>query len=509
MYPSRRALITVMWRSLQELEQDPQASHALRDLGLALGELMLQDDQTFQRTRLVSALLLQEQGEDLVAIHAPRMAHGRTGAGTSAFAHVGDAVLLALDETTAMLSRTVSVLAAFGDTDPAVSNWLDKVVDWENMLYERRTNMVASPGGSDKGEVDRQPFVPGKLSQYLEDRFPHRLPIRVRDVRAKSGGFAKTTVFVDISFAGAPAETLVIRADSAGPGLSFLAAARVDAEFPVLRFLHRRGARVAEPLWLETDSSHFGRQFLVSRRARGHNVGSRVDIDGRIDEALLQDLVEQLVAIHETPLQTDDPDFQQSHLAPLAALGSIEKVVSAQVEFWEKGLAKMRLPASPLRNRILEWLKANIPGCKETPVLTHGDFGLHNILIEDGKVSCVLDWEAVSLGDPADDLAWLIDGLKAQVEPGRIHALYENISGRKISTERLHFFSVLNALRFVFAAPRALQLFEENAGAGNDALEIGLRFTFLGTGDVNNIIANARKAASARRLPPIGVDNGD
>ncbi len=41
----------------------------------------------------------------------------------------------------------------------------------------------------------------------------------------------------------------------------------------------------------------------------------------------------------------------------------------------------------------------------------HGDFGLHNLLIEDpfhsGVVSCVLDWELSGWGNALTDLAWL------------------------------------------------------------------------------------------------------
>ena len=48
--------------------------------------------------------------------------------------------------------------------------------------------------------------------------------------------------------------------------------------------------------------------------------------------------------------------------------------------------------------------------------LVHGDFGVHNCLVvPEGRISAVLDWEVASLGDPLSDLAYL---LNMWVEPG-------------------------------------------------------------------------------------------
>jgi aminoglycoside phosphotransferase (APT) family kinase protein len=39
----------------------------------------------------------------------------------------------------------------------------------------------------------------------------------------------------------------------------------------------------------------------------------------------------------------------------------------------------------------------------------HGDFRLSNLLIQQSRISAVLDWELCALGDPLADLAWLLD----------------------------------------------------------------------------------------------------
>ncbi len=52
----------------------------------------------------------------------------------------------------------------------------------------------------------------------------------------------------------------------------------------------------------------------------------------------------------------------------------------------------------------LGWLERNRPGEPERPVVCHGDFHPLNLLVEDGRVSGVLDWAGFLLGEPAYDV---------------------------------------------------------------------------------------------------------
>jgi aminoglycoside 2''-phosphotransferase len=64
--------------------------------------------------------------------------------------------------------------------------------------------------------------------------------------------------------------------------------------------------------------------------------------------------------------------------------------------------------------------------------ITHGDFGTGNILVEDGKVSGVIDFAGCGVGDPAYDLASLSAGLGdeflALMAPPGIAAMAERIT---------------------------------------------------------------------------------
>ena len=50
-------------------------------------------------------------------------------------------------------------------------------------------------------------------------------------------------------------------------------------------------------------------------------------------------------------------------------------------------------------------------------VVMHGDFRLSNLLVKDGHVTAVLDWELCTVGDPLADLAWLLDDWRSPDEP--------------------------------------------------------------------------------------------
>jgi len=474
MQPTNERLLIGIRQALDSLDQaglPAEASATLNHLRLAVGELTLREDAGFTEAQDARAQDLMDRAIALVQRHGLALA---APAGQS---------------RTERLASVTTLLIAHEDADPDVKAWLADLVDWENALYARRQPTPPVPG-EDRGDANL--FTAETIGAYLSARFPDRAPVAVENMRRLSGGFSKTTVLFDAVYADGGRDELVIRADPL-QGLLFLEAAHVENEFPALRAVYNAGLPVSEPLWLEADETRMGRRFLVSRKGPGRNIGSRVDMDDPFSEALLGDFMQRLVQIHNTPVRPDDPDVAASHLASLARLKTVRDVVEVQIDQWRKGIAGFALPPSPLRNRTLEWLARNIPDNDEAPSLLHGDYGLHNILIEDDRISCILDWESVTMGDPADELAWLADGLRAQIEPKKVIGLYEEISGRRITQERLRYFAVYNALRFMAVCPRALDLFQADARVGVSALDLGLRFTFFGTAELNARIAAAEE----------------
>jgi aminoglycoside phosphotransferase (APT) family kinase protein len=54
-------------------------------------------------------------------------------------------------------------------------------------------------------------------------------------------------------------------------------------------------------------------------------------------------------------------------------------------------------------------LQRNVPSIEPAHVIMHGDFRLSNILVHEGSVTAVLDWDLCTGGNPLVDIAWLLD----------------------------------------------------------------------------------------------------
>ena len=59
----------------------------------------------------------------------------------------------------------------------------------------------------------------------------------------------------------------------------------------------------------------------------------------------------------------------------------------------------------PWINAAAGWLKDNLPPAPERQAICHGDFHALNILVDEGRVSGILDWPGFTVADPVFDVA--------------------------------------------------------------------------------------------------------
>jgi aminoglycoside phosphotransferase (APT) family kinase protein len=76
-------------------------------------------------------------------------------------------------------------------------------------------------------------------------------------------------------------------------------------------------------------------------------------------------------------------------------------------------------PRSPLIERGLAWLEANLPADEGEPVLVWGDARIGNTMYRDFTPVAVLDWEMATLGPRELDVAWMVFA----------HRVFEEIAG--------------------------------------------------------------------------------
>jgi aminoglycoside phosphotransferase (APT) family kinase protein len=120
--------------------------------------------------------------------------------------------------------------------------------------------------------------------------------------------------------------------------------------------------------------------------------------------ALAADLAEFVRALHALDPTGGPPKTGTSRGAPLARL--------------DEGVRRTLATSAALadiRDRVLAvWEDAvAAPAYDGPPVWIHGDLMAGNLLVDGGRLSAVIDWGGLGLGDPAPDLCpayWLFDG---------------------------------------------------------------------------------------------------
>ena len=105
--------------------------------------------------------------------------------------------------------------------------------------------------------------------------------------------------------------------------------------------------------------------------------------------ALLADLARELAAIHRIPIAG----------LPAPVMDTAAALDDLKTRFFAYGGDR------PILALALRWLERNLPA-PTAPRLLHGDFRLGNVLVEQGRLTGVLDWELAHLGDPHEDLAF-------------------------------------------------------------------------------------------------------
>jgi aminoglycoside phosphotransferase (APT) family kinase protein len=119
-----------------------------------------------------------------------------------------------------------------------------------------------------------------------------------------------------------------------------------------------------------------------------------------------------------------------------------------QVRRWKTQLDASRSRDLPGVEDLHDRLTAAVPGGDESAIV-HGDYRLDNVLVHDGRITAVLDWEMSTLGDPLTDLALMIayaEGGKlgpnvvstvstapGYPDAGQVAARYARGSGRDVS----------------------------------------------------------------------------
>ena len=288
-----------------------------------------------------------------------------------------------------------------------------------------------APSGQDR-------LTPDVLTGVLRRHFPDDERLRSTEIVAPPAGYSKATVFVTLESDGSLPEKVVLRQDAVvdyfGIGTS------VRDEEPVLRMLCDHGLPVPDPVMLEPGETELGPAFMLTKLLPGSLAGLRSTWSAGGTREVVEDVARLLAKLHSVdvsglPLPNAGDDLGSERFQAL---------VETYADQWRQNVVE----PSPITEYALAWLANEArAGGVEARSLVHGDVGPHNMLIQDGRLTGLADWELMHLGDPAEDLAYFRPAAEHLMSFEEFLAVYYEAGGQPVDERRLKIFSVTTNVR--------------------------------------------------------------
>jgi aminoglycoside phosphotransferase (APT) family kinase protein len=292
------------------------------------------------------------------------------------------------------IQDAMAPLAANGDQ--AAHRWLARLIDAEiGRLRDSTSAQNQRVNGSHPNfEVNEQRLVTdAEFCAYLRRRFPAHPQIGGCVIQEVAGGFSKRTYLIDIENAPPQLSRVVLRQDSPGGPTGTC----VLDEPPILVRVHAAGLSVPKVLWAEPDVSAFDVPFIVMERMEGVCAISEWQRRSKSGRMPIEDLARQLAALHQLPV--DGLSDQNRFSDPRDYLLNY-------IEQFETRWIRDRIVYEPTLKFAFDWLKRHVPQNIERLSIVHGDLSERNILLQDGDITGILDWELWHIGDPNEEIAY-------------------------------------------------------------------------------------------------------
>lgn len=321
------------------------------------------------------------------------------------------------------------------------------------------------------------------------------MPVEISGWERFPAGFSWTTIGFTATADGQSRELILRVGDPRG----LLAPYSARPEFAALSALQGVDRLpVPKVIGYSDDASIIGAPFLVTGRVAGDTpMPWRGDSEKRVEahnESLAADFADALAAIHRV-------DWRRTPLAQLWADVDTHTLALNQVEYWSAhaGLfddtGKHSHP--PQLHYTMHWLRRHAPASGRAAIV-HGDFRVGNFLQVEGRITAVLDWELVHLGDPLEDIAWAglrvfaggTPRLGGLFDRDQFLARYALQTGLAVDTKVVRYYEVLGL--FKSAAMLASAMHRVESGRSGDFRMASMGFQLASTLlEANRLIAEA------------------
>jgi aminoglycoside phosphotransferase (APT) family kinase protein len=201
--------------------------------------------------------------------------------------------------------------------------------------------------------------------------------------------------------------------------------------------LHRVGIRLPKPYALESTGKVLDGPFIIFEKTSGGLIGNNFQSPAR-NAALAVDVAACLAQVHRTPIS----------LLPKLRGANLSAVAQARSEIDKSRADWSALNRSlPLMDAAFDWLYAHVDRADGERGIVHGDYNFNNLLIDGDRISAIVDWEFLHIGNPAADLGWFRYGAEGICGWQEFLKHYEAAGGFHFNPQQLDFFFLLGQTR--------------------------------------------------------------
>ncbi len=329
--------------------------------------------------------------------------------------------------------------------------------------------------------------VPGVMATWLSTLLPAGAdPQVVLHSGIDSNGMSSETLILDATWTadGGPHEgKYVARVAPASQDFPVFPRYDLQDQYDAMRIVGEQTDVPVPPVgFMEATGDVLGTPFFLMDRIEGivpqdvlpYNFGDNWLFDATPEQqrTLQDNTVNTVAKLHAIPDALTTFDFLDPARHGYEGATLVERNLARARAWYE--FAVKDLGRSPLVERALAWLEANLPDFDdEDAVLCWGDSRIGNVMFQDFEPVAVLDWEMAAIGPRELDLSWMVfahqvfESIAQMMElPGMPHLLraedvvatYEQASGATVGD--LTWYDVYNGMQWciVFMRTGARQI---------------------------------------------------
>jgi aminoglycoside phosphotransferase (APT) family kinase protein len=140
-----------------------------------------------------------------------------------------------------------------------------------------------------------------------------------------------------------------------------------------------------------------------------------------------------------------------------------------QAEKWTAAYHANALVRIPILDLALAWLRARSSLVSGRVSLVHTDLRVGNLIVRDGQLVSILDWETAHYSDPVADIAWfMLRTFRGRssfagrlIKPGDLLDAYEKAAGWRPTDESLTYWTVHSLTKSAIGCLQALTVFSD------------------------------------------------